>query len=347
MSGQIERSFRLGLIGTGAVARVIHVPGALASPRVVIAALVDPVVARAEQLARDYGISPIIAPDAAGIFANVDGVVIATPNDTHCDIAVSFLRHGIPCLVEKPLATSVGDAEMMCKAAEETGRVLAVGYTTRFRDEVVLLKELLEAGYFGAIRRFHYQEGSVGGWSPVSGYIADRKASGGGVLMVVGTHFIDRMLYWFGYPDTCDLVDDSNGGPEAHCIARFHYRKWDTSFEGTLLLSKTVAMKAGLVIETERGDIIFPMGRAPLYFRPRDNEKVTTVLCPSAHRTFPLAKGDAQLQIENFVDACRGKGAPMVDGRQGLLSVRLLRALYERRTPLPERWVQTQKVAAK
>jgi predicted dehydrogenase len=338
--------FRLGVIGAGAVTNVVHVPGALASPHITIAALVDPVVERTEKIARSYGISPTIARDAADIFSRVDGVVIATPNHTHCEIAVSCLRAGIPCLVEKPLATSVEDAEKMCKAAEETRMVLAVGYTTRFRDEVVLLKELLESRYFGAVRRFHYQEGTVGGWSPVSGYIADRKASGGGVLVVTGTHFVDRMLYWFGYPDSCELTDDSKGGPESHCLARLRFGTCGSPFEGTILLSKTVPIKGGIAIETERGTLIYSMNRAPIYFRPKDNDSIVETISPSGRRQFPLEKSDAQLEIENFAQACRGAAAPMVDGRQGLLSVRLITELYERRKPLRERWVECEKLAA-
>src|SRR5678816_4211963 len=176
-------------------------PGALASPRVVVAALVDPVQSRAEQLARTYGISPKIASRVEDILPHIDGALIATPNHTHKDIALACLNAGIPCLVEKPLATSVADAGAICVAAERAGKTLAVGYTTRFRDEVPLLRDLLQSRHFGAVQRFHYQEGTVGGWSPLSGYITDRKAAGGGVLTVVGTHFIDRMLYWFGYPD--------------------------------------------------------------------------------------------------------------------------------------------------
>ena len=341
-----EVPFRLGLIGAGAVTNTLHMPGALASPRVVVAALVDPVQARAEELARTFGIKPRIALRAEDIFGDVDGVVIATPNHTHRDIAVSCLRAGIPCLVEKPLATTVSDAEDICAAAAEAGKVLAVGYTTRFRDEVVLLNELLQSRYFGAVRRFHYQEGTVGGWSPVSGYIADRKATGGGVLAVVGTHFIDRMLYWFGYPDACNLSDDSTGGPEAHCLAKFRYSTWGAPFEGTLLLSKTVQLKAGLVIETEFGDIVFPMGRSPLFFQPRQNKGLQIVLSRRGARMFSLAKDDSQLEIENFVDACRGKASPMVDGGQALQSVRLLDELYRNRTPLRERWLETRKMAA-
>lgn len=333
--------FRLGLIGAGAVTNVLHIPGALASPRVAITALVDPVVARAEQLARKWGLAPKIAPRVEDILDIVDGVVIATPNHTHCAIALTCLNAGVACLVEKPLATTVADAEEMCAAAEKTGKILAVGYTTRFRDEMLLLKELLDTNYFGAIRRFHFQEGTVGGWSPLSGYIADRKATGGGVLAVVGTHFVDRMLYWFGYPESCRLVDDAKGGPEAHCLATFSFKKWGSSFDGTLLLSKIVQLKAGLVIEAEKGDVILLGGRSPLIFQPRDNPKLRLTIGPKGPRVFTPAKEDAQLEIENFVDACQGKAAPAVDGRQGLLSVRLLSELYAKRSALPERWDET------
>jgi predicted dehydrogenase len=338
-----ESPFRLGLVGAGAVTSTLHVPGALASPHVVISAIVDPVVARAQQLARDWGLKAKIAAKVEDVARDVDGVVIATPNHTHRDIALACFAAGIHCLVEKPLATTVDDGEAMCAAAEKAGRVLAVGYTTRFRDEVLLLKELLDTRYFGAVRRFHYQEGTVGGWSPVSGYIADKKATGGGVLTVVGTHFIDRMLYWFGYPDSCRLVDDAKGGPESHCVASFGYR--GGAFEGTLLLSKTVQFKAGLVIDTEKGDVVFPMGRSPLFFQPRENPGLKQVLAPRGRRVFTLAKDDAQLEIENFVDACRGKAPPMVDGRQGLLSVRLLNELYAKRSPLAEPWIETRERA--
>jgi predicted dehydrogenase len=243
------------------------------------------------------------------------------------------------------LATTIHDAEEICHAARDAGKTLAVGYSTRFRDEVPLLHELLRTQYFGNVRRFHYQEGTIGGWSPASGYIADRNAAGGGVLTVVGTHFLDRMLYWFGYPESCSLLDDGKNGPEAHCLARFQFNTWGTRFEGTLLLSKIVQLKPGLVIDTEQGDIVFPMGRSPLYFQPRDNPGLRMVVGPRGPRIFSLSKDDFQLELENFVDACRGRASPLVDGDQALQSVRLLDELYRSRSPLPESWAATREKA--
>jgi predicted dehydrogenase len=333
-----EIPFRLAIVGAGAVTREMHLRGALESRRVLVSALVDPVTARAERLAWDFGISPKIAARVEDIVKDVDGAMIATPNNTHRAIAVSCLEAGVPCLIEKPLATTVADAQAICAAAEAAGKVVAVGYTTRFRDEVVLLKELLESRYFGRVTRYHYQEGSVGGWTPASGFIADRHAAGGGVLVGTGTHFINRMLYWFGYPESCRLVDDSRGGPDSHCVASFRNATWGDEFNGTLLLSKTVPLKAGLVIEAERGTIIFPMGRAPLHFMPRGESRIRTVIARNGTKLFSTEKSDSQMEIENFVDACGGKAAPMVDGHEALLSVKLIEELYQHRTQLAETW---------
>ena len=177
--------FRLAIIGAGEAAGTLHLPAALASELVELVALIDPVVERAEALAARYGVRPQIGRSIDDIRNPVDGAIIATPNNTHRDVALACAARRISCLVEKPLATTPTDAEEICRAAVAHGVVLAVGYAMRFCNQVTLLKRLLENRYFGDISRFHFQHGSLGGWSPVSGYNLDRKASGGGVLVLV------------------------------------------------------------------------------------------------------------------------------------------------------------------
>ncbi len=240
-----EPRFRLAIVGAGMAGGVLHLPAALASELVEVVALVDPTLERAEALARDYGLQPEIGRRIEDLRSRIDGAIIATPNDTHREIAVACAERGINCLIEKPLAATVEGAEAICRAAEEHGIVVASGYATRFCNQVVLLKHLLDTGYFGAIRRFDFQDGNLGGWSPFSGYNLDRKASGGGVLVVTGTHFLDRLLYWFGYPDECDITDDATDGPEAQCLANVRYRSQGRHFDGTIRLSKLYASEAG------------------------------------------------------------------------------------------------------
>jgi len=242
------RPFRLAVVGAGMISQVSHLPAALASRLVKACAIVDPAVERAAGLAQSYGLSVHVAPHIEDVLTEVDGAIVATPNDSHSSIAVACLRHGVSVLIEKALASSYAEELEIARAAEETGRVAAVGDASRFRDEIVLLKNLLDEDYFGHVTPFAYQFGTRGDWQPFSAYNLSRKSAGGGVLVVTGTHFIDRMLYVLGYPDEATLEDDSLGGPEAHCAARFAYVRQGRRFEGATRYSKTVQLPAGLVI---------------------------------------------------------------------------------------------------
>jgi predicted dehydrogenase/nucleoside-diphosphate-sugar epimerase len=328
--------FRLAVIGAGEAAGTLHLPAALASELVEVVALIDPVVERAEALAARYGIRPQIGKSIDDIPNPVDGAIIATPNNTHRDAALACAARRISCLIEKPLATTLCDAEEICRAAAEHGIVLAVGYAMRFRNEVTLLKRLLENRFFGDISRFHFQHGSLGGWSPVSGYNLDRKASGGGVLVVSGTHFLDLMLYWFGYPDECEMLDDAVGGPEAHCVVTVRYRSAGRQFDGTVRLSKVFDLNPGFVIDAEKGRVLLGVDTSRLLFRPREDGPFQIVIEPRGQVDFPRGISNFQLQLEDFVGACHGKRSPLVDGRQGLLSVRLLDQLYSTRKCIKE-----------
>jgi predicted dehydrogenase/nucleoside-diphosphate-sugar epimerase len=328
--------FRLAVIGAGEAAGTLHLPAALASELVEVVALVDPVVERAEALAARYGVRPQIGRSIDDICNPVDGAIIATPNNTHRDVALACAVRRINCLIEKPLATTLRDAEEICRAAAEHGIVLTVGYAMRFRNEVTLLKRLLENRFFGHVSRFHFQHGSLGGWSPVSGYNLDRTASGGGVLVVSGAHFLDLMLYWFGYPDECEMLDDATGGPEAHCVVTVRYRSAGRQFDGTVRLSKIFDLNPGFVIDAERGRVQLGVDTSRLLFRPREDGPFQIVLEPRGQVDFPLGVSNFQLQLEDFVVACHGKRSPLVDGYQGLLSVRLLDQLYSTRKCLKE-----------
>jgi predicted dehydrogenase len=337
----MSKPFRLALVGAGMITRQSHLPAALASTQVEVTALVDPVAQRAGELARDYGITPRIATRVGDVLGDIDGAVIATPNHTHAGIAVECLRSGVPVLIEKPLASSYQDGLAIVRAAEEGGKAVAVGYSTRFRDSIVLLKSLLDDGYFGAVRRYVHQFGTPGGWAPLSAYNLDRRTAGGGVLVVTGTHFLDRMLHFWGYPDEMSLEDDALGGPEASCTATFRYRRASGTIEGLARYSKTVRLPAGMVTETERGYVVLgDHDDAQILFRPHGKAEVEQVV--RRRGGSPLPQRDVTLlQLEDFVAACRERRLPLVDGRQGLESLRLLDELYAHRRTTDPDWYET------
>lgn len=327
--------FRLGFIGTGLITAGSHLPAALGLPEIQVAALIDSVPERAKALARTHGISVQIASDISEVLDSVDGVIIATPNSTHCAIALACIEAGIHVLIEKPLANTVSEGNAIAEAAERKGVTVATGFCLRFVPAVSLLKELLDDEYFGKVRRFAYQFGTPGGWASLSAYNLNRQAIGGGVLVVTGTHFLDRMLYFWGFPEVASLMDDGFNGPEANCTAKFHY----ADFEGIARYSKTVPLPLGFAIETERGLVLMGDGRgAQINFIPRDRPGLFETISRTGKKS---QEADVfQLQIMDFVDACRTGRPPRVDARQGVESLRLTEMLYSNRSLIQENWYE-------
>ncbi|MGH9818820.1 MAG: Gfo/Idh/MocA family protein, partial [Pyrinomonadaceae bacterium] len=74
------------------------------------------------------------------LLGRVDLVSIATPTETHCEIACAFLEKGIHTLVEKPIALTLDEADKMIAAAEKSGAKLMVGQLERFNPAMVALR---------------------------------------------------------------------------------------------------------------------------------------------------------------------------------------------------------------
>src|SRR5204863_8234448 len=85
----------------------------------------------------------------------VDAVVIATPANSHFEIAERCLQSGKHVLVEKPIATRVDHAERLVQLAEETGVVLMVGHTFLYNAGIRKVKELMASASFGKAYYLH------------------------------------------------------------------------------------------------------------------------------------------------------------------------------------------------
>lgn len=81
----------------------------------------------------------------------LDAAVIATPPGSHAAVALRALRSGLHTLVEKPLATSVADAEAVVEAAAASGVTLMVGHTFEYNAAVLKLKQIVSSGELGRI----------------------------------------------------------------------------------------------------------------------------------------------------------------------------------------------------
>ncbi|HET7586540.1 MAG TPA: Gfo/Idh/MocA family oxidoreductase [Gammaproteobacteria bacterium] len=332
----MERKFRLALVGAGKVAQQCHLPAALSLPGVEVSALVDPALERTRAVADDYGLNPYVTAATEDVVGKVDGALIATPNHLHAEAAVKLLEAGIPVLIEKPIAATVAQGETIAAAAAKTGIPAGVGYCSRFQDNILFMGQLIRDGYFGHINRFVFQSGTRGGWSPLSAYNTGKDTAGGGVVMITATHFLDRMLHWFGMPADSQYFDDSEGGPEANAIMKFRFDRQDGATSAVLRFSKTRDLPGGMVLDTAKGHVYFGEEEDswPVL---SDHAGHHLIIKPEGVDDGALSGLDRfQRQLLNFVRACRQGKDPEVPVDEGLASLRLIESLYSKRQPLVE-----------
>jgi UDP-2-acetamido-3-amino-2,3-dideoxy-glucuronate N-acetyltransferase len=81
----------------------------------------------------------------------IQGVALATPAETHTDLAIQSMLAGKDVFVEKPMAMNLEDAEKMKKVAEETGQILMAGHLLEYHPAVLKLREMIASGELGKI----------------------------------------------------------------------------------------------------------------------------------------------------------------------------------------------------
>ena len=188
-----EGAIRVGIIGCGAAARRIHLPG-LRAAGFEVTAFSSRTPASAQAACADWG-SGIVIDDwrAAIVRDDVDAVVLATPNSLHAEGAIAAAAAGKHVLVEKPMATTVAEADAMVGAAHTAGTVLMPAHNLRFASPFVAMAQAVARGDVGEVVavRAAFGHGGPQGWAPESTWFREPAMSGGGALIDLGIHMID------------------------------------------------------------------------------------------------------------------------------------------------------------
>ena len=141
---------RLAVIGVGHLGRH-HARIAAALDGVEFVAAVDLKEDRAS--AAVAGTSARALTNAAELSGSVDAVVVAVPTAEHLDVARPFLERGVHVLVEKPMASTLADADALIDLAARGGATLAVGHTERFNPAVQAALPILKTPRFIEVHR--------------------------------------------------------------------------------------------------------------------------------------------------------------------------------------------------
>jgi predicted dehydrogenase len=116
-----------------------------------LVAVVDCDAGRAAQVAGEFG--TIALPDVAALQGRADAVSLAVPTVDHATLGVRLLEMGFDLLVEKPMATSLAEADALIAAAKRGGRILQVGHVERFNPAVRAVTPILNRPLFFEVHR--------------------------------------------------------------------------------------------------------------------------------------------------------------------------------------------------
>lgn len=181
---------KIGIIGAGYIGGV-HAGILARDERVAVTAIHDIDATRAAQLARSC--SAAVLSNSSTLISECDAVYITTPNTKHVDLTIEALRANKHVFCEKPMATSVEDAQLVMEAAQKSNSVFQVGHNRRFAPVYAELKQLLTNGNTPHSAHVKMNRGEL--LNPV--WVGDSSVTGG-FLYETTIHMFDMMRFLFG-----------------------------------------------------------------------------------------------------------------------------------------------------
>jgi len=195
---------RIGIVGVGWVAQVVHLPTLLKMPEAEVVAICDRDKNRVRLVGEKFGITKQYTDLAQMLETEqLDAIDVCTSTDGHKDVTIAALKAGKDVLVEKPIARTYAEALAMADTARETRRKLMVGMNHRFRPDTMILKSFIEGKELGKI--YYTRVGWLRQRAFDQGWITQKEKSGGGVFIDQGIVMLDMALWMMGYPQVVRL----------------------------------------------------------------------------------------------------------------------------------------------
>jgi 1,5-anhydro-D-fructose reductase (1,5-anhydro-D-mannitol-forming) len=186
-----------GIVGLGRIAETEIAPAVTAAPNSTLSGVVSRTAAKAQEFAERHGAASAY-DDYRALLDDpaVDAVYIATPNALHADQVVAAAEAGKHVLCDKPLATTVADAERAVAACDAAGVGLGITFQTRNHEGMRDIRDLLAAGGIGSVRLVQVELGT--GRKLPQNWRTDPALAGLGVLNNLGVHAYDLLRYLLG-----------------------------------------------------------------------------------------------------------------------------------------------------
>lgn len=327
-----ERALRCGAVGVGRMGQH-HARVYATLPGCELVGVVDADESRAREVAERHGCG-VFAREQELVEAGVDAVSIAVPTSAHRAVAEVFLRAGVACLIEKPIAMDAQEASYLKELAEEHDAVLMVGHIERF-NPVMRAMQRSTAGGEPIVPRFI----EVHRVSPMTFRSVDI-----GVVMDMMIHDLDVVLWLMGgrepdeiqaagvavvtpFEDICNARLQWNL-PHGRCVANITASRLALKTERVTRITGEnayikidYAAKSGTIIRRTANEIQMQEVTEEL----RRGKDLTDLKWNELVNIEPLTIDDAEpivAEIEAFIGAVRERSQPPINAEAGLVNLR-------------------------
>jgi myo-inositol 2-dehydrogenase/D-chiro-inositol 1-dehydrogenase len=203
-----------------------------------IIAVAEPVDSLRDEAVADFDVIGYASLGEMLESADVDGVLIVTPSDSHVDVIAQVAAAGLPILCEKPCGVNAEDTRRAQSIVHDAGVALQIGYWRRFVPQLELLREGIESGHFGDLLSVSCLQWD--GEPPSSAF----RARSGGVFIDMGVHEFDQARWLTGAdfttmsavaspaisdpdvtddPDSAQVLSETTGGATVFVSLGRHY----------------------------------------------------------------------------------------------------------------------------
>ena len=253
--------------------------------------------------------------------SRIDAVYIFTPHNVHLENAVLAAQSSKHILVEKPIARDLNESRKLIDAAKDAGVKLMVAENYRFLPTVRRCKEIIEAGNIGDVRLIQIQ---AEGYSVPTAWRTSREASGGGVFIDGGIHFVDVMMNLGGFPERLYAAMP----PQIH-------RKIDVE-DGIIVTAHLPGGVLGLInfsrataVKNQRQWVNVTGSKGHLSFVPYGKEIIFETTEVQRTIRLPEARRGVRDMVREFRDSIFEDREPSMNGQEGLRDLAIVLGAYE------------------
>lgn len=190
------RTVKVGLVGSQFIS-TIHAEALKRVAGAELHAVISPTGTHAKDFAAKHGVKHAFTDLDKFLASDIDLVVLGCPNHMHCEITEKAAKAGKHVVCEKPLATSLAEADRMIAACKKAKVKLMYAEELCFTPKYVRLKKLVDEGALGKIYMVKQCEKHDG---PHSAWFWDVNRSGGGVTLDMGCHAFEFFRWMLGTP---------------------------------------------------------------------------------------------------------------------------------------------------